>query len=75
MRVVMRRTHHLRVLLSPLLASKKAILCDLLWGLNDRLAINLIKIRDLVDEINSLRFKMDQKLAKLARAEGVAHSH
>jgi hypothetical protein len=46
-------------------------LWDLLWGLNDSLATNLTKIRDLVDDINSLCFKLDQKLAKVAKAAGV----
>ena len=44
---------------------------DLFWGLNDSLATNLLKIRDLVYDINSLRFKLDQKLAKVAKAIGV----
>jgi hypothetical protein len=48
-----------------------ASLWDLLWGLNDSLATNLTKIRDLVDDINNLRFKLDQKLAKVAKAVGV----
>ena len=33
--------------------------------------MNLLKIRDLVDGINSLRIKLDQKLTKVAKAEGV----
>ena len=44
---------------------------DLLWSLNDSLATKLLKIRDLVDDINNLHFKLDQKLAKLAKAAGV----
>ena len=32
--------------------------------------MNLLKIRDLVDDINSLRFKLDKKLAKVAKAAG-----
>jgi hypothetical protein len=44
---------------------------ELLWDLNDNLAAKLIKIRDLVDDINSLCFKLDQKLEKVARAAGV----
>ena len=50
------------------LSSENASLRDLLWNLNDSLAMNLLKIRDLVDDINSLRFKLDQKLAKVAKA-------
>ena len=38
---------------------------DLLWSLNDSLATNLVKSRDLVHDINSLRFKLNQKLAKV----------
>ena len=53
------------------LNSENASLWDLLWGLNDSLATNLIKIRNLVDDINSLCFKLDQKLAKVAKAVGV----
>jgi hypothetical protein len=30
-----------------------------------------MKVRDLVDDINSLRFKLDQKLEKVAKAAGV----
>jgi phosphatidylserine/phosphatidylglycerophosphate/cardiolipin synthase-like enzyme len=44
---------------------------ELLWELNENLATKLIKVRDLVDDINSLRFKLDQKLEKVARAAGV----
>ena len=44
---------------------------DIHWGLNDNLATNLLKIRDLVDDINSLCFKLDQKLAKVVKAAGV----
>ena len=40
-------------------------------GLNNNLATNLLKIRDLVDDINSLCFKLDQKLAKVAKATAV----
>ena len=54
------------------LSTENATLRDLLWGLNDSLAKNLIQIRDLVNDITSLRFKLDQKLAKVARAVGVA---
>ena len=54
------------------LSIENATLRDLLWGLNDYLAKNLVKIRDVVDDIISLRFKLDQKLAKVARAVGVA---
>ena len=43
------------------LSTKNDSLRDLLWGLNDNLATNLLKIRDLVDDINSLRFKLDEK--------------
>jgi hypothetical protein len=53
------------------LSAENAILWDLLWNLNDNLDTNLIKIRDLVDDINNLRFKLDQKLAKVAKAIGV----
>ena len=53
------------------LSVKNDSLRDLLWGLNDNLAMNLLKIRDLVDDINSLHFKLDQKLAKVAKAAGV----
>jgi len=59
---------------SPSIASLSAendSLRDLLWGLNDSLATNLLKIRDLVDDINSLCFKLDQKLAKVAKATAV----
>jgi hypothetical protein len=66
----MMRMHLLRVLPSLLLVLKMS-LRELLWGLNDRLAAKLIKIRDLVDDINSLRFKLDQKLEKVARVVGV----
>jgi hypothetical protein len=44
---------------------------ELLWELNENLATKLIKVRDLVDDINNLRFKLDQKLEKVARAAGV----
>jgi len=54
------------------LSSKNLILRNQIWGLNNRLAKNLIKICDLVDDIKSLCFRMDQKLAKLVRAAGVA---
>jgi len=40
---------------------------DLLWSLNDSLATKLLQIRDQVDDINSLRFKLNQKLAKVAK--------
>ena len=56
------------------LSTKNDSLRDLLWGLNDNLATNLLKIRDLVDDINSLRFKLDQKLAHVAKAAGVEHA-
>jgi hypothetical protein len=52
------------------LSAKNDSLRDLLWSLNDRLATKL-KIRDLVDDINNLRFKLDHKLAKVAKATGV----
>ena len=42
------------------LSSEKARLRDLLWNLDDSLATNLLKIRDLVHDINSLHFKLDQ---------------
>lgn len=54
------------------LSSENLILREHIRGLNDSLAENLIKIRALVDDMNSLCFKMDQKIAKLARAAGVA---
>ena len=44
------------------LSAENDSLRELLWGLNNSLAAKLIKIRDLVDDINSLRFKLDQKL-------------
>jgi hypothetical protein len=53
------------------LSAENESLRELLWGLNDRLAAKLIKIGDLVDDINSLYFKLDQKLEKVARAAGV----
>ena len=43
------------------LSFENASLQDLLWNLDDSLAWNLLKIRDLVDDINSLRFKLDEK--------------
>ena len=54
------------------LSVENATLWDLLWGLNDCLAKNLIKIRDVVNDIISLCFKLDHKLAKVARVAGVA---
>ena len=54
------------------LSAKNDSLRDLLWGLNDNLATNLLKIRDLVDDINNLCFKLDQKLAKVAKAAKAA---
>ena len=69
-RVVTRRTSDPRVLPSPLLAPKM-IACEISFGgLNDNLATSLLKIRDLVNDINSLRFKLNQKLAKVAKAAG-----
>jgi len=53
------------------LSSENASLRELLSGLNDSLASYLTKIRDLVVDINSLCFKLDQKLAKVAKAVGV----
>ena len=53
------------------LSTENDSLRDLLWGLNDNLATNLLNIRDLVDDINSLRFKLDYQLAKVAKAAGV----
>jgi hypothetical protein len=53
------------------LSAKNDSLRDLLWSLNDRLATKLLKIRDLVDDINNLRFKLDHKLAKVAKATRV----
>jgi len=53
------------------LSAKNDSLRDLFWGLNDNLATYLLNIRDLVDDINSLRFKLDYKLAKVAKAAGV----
>jgi hypothetical protein len=53
------------------LSAKNNNLRELLWSLNENLATQLIKIRDLVDDINSLRFKLYQKLAKVAKAAGV----
>jgi hypothetical protein len=53
------------------LSAENDSLQDLLWSLNDSLATNLLKIRDLVDDINSLCFKLNQKLAKVAKAAGV----
>jgi hypothetical protein len=52
------------------LSAENESLRELLWDLNDRLAAKLIKIRDLVNDINSLRFKLDQKLEKVAWAVG-----
>ena len=54
------------------ISSEKVTLLKHIRGLNNRLADNLIKIRDLEDDINNLHFKLDQKIAKLARAAGVA---
>ena len=65
----MRRTLLPRVL--PSLLPENDSLQDLHWSLNDSLAAKLLKIRDLVDDINNLRFKLDQKLAKVAKAAGV----
>ena len=53
------------------LSSENASLRELLSGLNDSLASYLTKIRDLVDDITSLHFKLDQKLAKVAKATWV----
>jgi hypothetical protein len=53
------------------LSTKNASLRELLWELNDNISAKLIKVRDLADDINSLRFKLDQKLEKVARATGV----
>jgi hypothetical protein len=53
------------------LNSKNASLRELRWELNDNLAAKLMKVRDLVDDINSLHFKLDQKLEKVAKAAGV----
>ena len=48
------------------------IACEISFGgLNDNLATSLLKIRDLVNDINSLRFKLNQKLAKVAKPVGV----
>ena len=53
------------------LSAENDNLRELLWSLNGNLATKLIKIRDLVDDIKSLRFKLDQKLAKVAKVAGV----
>lgn len=54
------------------ISSENVTLRKHIRGLNNRLADNLIKIKDLEDDINNLHFKLDQKIAKLARAAGVA---
>ena len=41
------------------LSAKNDSLWDLLWGINNNLATNLHKIRDLVDDISNLCFKLD----------------
>jgi hypothetical protein len=53
------------------LSAKNASLWELLWELNDNLAAKIIKVRNLVDDINSLSFKLDQKLEKVARVAEV----
>jgi hypothetical protein len=53
------------------LSTENTSLWEFLWELNDNLAAKLIKVRDLVDDINSLRFKLDQKLEKVVRTAGV----
>jgi hypothetical protein len=53
------------------LSAENASLQEFLWELNDNLAAKLIKVRDLVADINNLCFKLDQKLEKVAKAAGV----
>jgi len=53
------------------LSAENARLRELLWELNENIATKLIKVRDMVNDVNSLHFKLDQILEKVARAAGV----
>ena len=60
-------------MLASLSTSTKS-LCASIRKADDRLTESLVKIKDLGDEINELRHGFGEKVARVAKAVGVAHA-
>ena len=64
----------LKVLLSPRLVLAIEACTKSIRKSNDRLTESLMKIKDLGDEINELCHGFGEKVARVAKAAGVAHA-
>ena len=59
--------------ISTLIAEKKE-LQELYWDLNEKLEAILLEIKNRSDEIESLKFQLEQKGTKLAKKAGVSYA-